>query len=492
MWREGGGDHRRVARHRARKLRDEEQSDCLHQERGRKGVLLTRRASARKVVCTNDRGMVPSAVVRCVGADRAARVRMESLTMTATVAPVHPPLWQNRDYVLLWMGQAVSILGTQMSQLAFPLLVLALTGSAAQAGFVTAIRSVPWLLFALPAGALVDRWPRKVTMIVCSAGGAVALGSIALAYALGVLTIWQIVVVSFVEGTLALFFGLAESSALPQVVSREQLPAAVAQQQAQYSVGGLLGPPLGGALVGIAQFLPFLLDAISYAISAVALRLIRRPMPGAAAVAGRSLRAEIGEGVGWLWRQPIVRYMAFLTGALNFAGGIDLIIIVIAQAQGASAATIGLIFALGGGGGLVGALLAPRIQRRFSFGQVIVGLTWFTVGIFLLLAGARSLVMVTGILIVFFLIMPAYDTVQYSYRLALIPNALQGRVNSAFRLVALGMRPLGVALTGILLERIGATSTLLFFGAWLLAVALLTTANRHVRTAPPITHAVAA
>ena len=411
--------------------------------------------------------------------------------MTATVATAHPPLWQNRDYLLLWMGQAVSILGTQMSQLAFPLLVLALTGSAAQAGFVTAIRSVPWLLFALPAGALVDRWPRKATMILCSVGGAVALGSIALAYALGVLTIGQIVVVSFIEGTLALFFGLAEASALPQVVSREQLPAAVAQQQAQYSVGGLLGPPLGGALFGLAQFLPFLLDAISYTFSAIALRLIRRPLPGTAKVAGRSLRSEIGEGIGWLWRQPLVRYMAFLTGALNFTGGIDLIVIVIARAQGASAATIGLLFALGGAGGIVGALLAPRIQRRFSFGQVIVGLIWFNVGLFLLFAGARSLVAVAAILIVFFLLSPSYDTVQFSYRLALIPNALQGRVNSAFRLVAQGMRPFGVALTGVLLERVGATTTLLFFGAWLLLVALLTTANRHVRTAPPIAHTLA-
>ena len=381
--------------------------------------------------------------------------------MTASVAPAPAPLWRNRDYVLLWAGQAVSILGTQLSQLAFPLLVLALTGSAAQAGFVAAARSVPWLLFALPAGALVDRWPRKVTMILCSAGGAVALGSIALAYALGVLTIGQLVAVSFVEGTLALVFGLAESSALPQVVSREQLPAAVAQQQAQYSVGGLLGPPLGGALFGIAQLLPFLLDAVSYTAAAVALRLIRRPLPGAARVAGRSLRAEIGEGVGWLWRQPLVRYMAFLTGALNFTSGI------------------------------VGAILAPRIQRRFSFGQVIIGIIWFDVGIFLLFAGAQSLIAIAAILIVFFLVSPFYDTVQYSYRLALIPDALQGRVNSAFRLVALGMGPLGLALTGVLLERIGATSTLLAFAAWLLTTAIVTTINRHVRTAPPIAEALA-
>src|SRR3954451_22401542 len=106
--------------------------------------------------------------------------------MVAGARPI--PLWQNRDYLLLWCGQSISVLGSQVSQLAFPFLVLALTGSPAQAGFVAAGRSVPWLLFALPAGALVDRWDRKLVMIACSAGSAVALGSIAVSYALGVLT----------------------------------------------------------------------------------------------------------------------------------------------------------------------------------------------------------------------------------------------------------------------------------------------------------------
>jgi hypothetical protein len=131
-------------------------------------------------------------------------------------------------------------------------------------------------------------------------------------------------------------------------------------------------------------------------------------------------------------------------------------------------------------------MLAPRIQRRFSFGQVIIALGWFSCAVFVALAGAGSLVAIGAILIVQFLTMPAYNTVQYSYRLALIPDALQGRVNSAFRLVALGSAPLGLALTGVLLERFGATTTLLAFAAWLAVIALLTTLNRHVRTAPPL------
>jgi predicted MFS family arabinose efflux permease len=404
--------------------------------------------------------------------------------MTAAVQATPVPLWRNRDYLILWCGQAVSILGTQVSHLAFPLLVLALTGSPAQAGFVTAARSLPWLLFALPAGALVDRWDRKRTMTLCSAGSALALGSIAVAWALGALTIGQIVAVSFVEGTFALIFGLAETSALPRVVAREQLPTAIAQQQAQYSVGGLLGPPLGGALFSAAPMLPFLADAGSYALSAASLPFVRARLGGREGGARRSIRAEIGEGIGWLWRQPLVRAMAFLTGALNFAGGLDLIIIVIAQRQGASPATTGLIFALAGAGGLAGALLAPRVQRRFSFGQAIIGLCWFSAAVFAAFAAAPSLPVVAAILVVYFLIIPSYDTVQYSYRLALIPDALQGRVNGVFRLIGVGARPLGVALTGVLLERAGVTPTLLFLCAWLALAALATTLNRHIRHAP--------
>lgn len=180
--------------------------------------------------------------------------------MTAT-AVVSGPLWRNRDYLLLWCGQTVNVIGTQVSQIAYPLLVLALTQSPAQAGYVAAARTLPWLVFALPAGVLVDRSNRKRTMILCSMGSALALASIVVAYALNVLTIWQIVGVSFVEGTFGLVFGLAASSALPHIVTKEQLPTAVAQQNAQYSFSALIGPPLGGALYSMSHLLPFLIDS---------------------------------------------------------------------------------------------------------------------------------------------------------------------------------------------------------------------------------------
>src|SRR5205823_1025571 len=143
------------------------------------------------------------------------------------------PLWRNRDFVLLWSGQVVSTLGSEVSGLAFPLLVLSLTGSPAQAGVVGFARALPYLLVYLPAGALVDRWNRKRVMLTADAGRAPAIGSVAMWLAVGLPPVAWLAVASFVEGALFVFFQLAESAALPHIVPKEQLPPAIAQNQAR-------------------------------------------------------------------------------------------------------------------------------------------------------------------------------------------------------------------------------------------------------------------
>jgi MFS family permease len=132
----------------------------------------------------------------------------------------HRSLWRNRDFILLWSGQAVSTIGTRITGVAYPLLVLAETHSPAKAGIVGFAQTLPYMLFYLPAGALVDRWDRKRTMIVADGGRTLALGSLAIALALDDFTFAQVVIVAFVEGTLFVFFSLSESAALPQVVPR--------------------------------------------------------------------------------------------------------------------------------------------------------------------------------------------------------------------------------------------------------------------------------
>jgi predicted MFS family arabinose efflux permease len=253
----------------------------------------------------------------------------------------------------------------------------------------------------------------------------------------------------------------------------------------QYAVGAVIGPPLGGILFSASHLLPFIVDAGSYAASCLSLTTIRARFQGARAAAQRSLRSEIGEGVAWLWRHTLIRYMAFLTGGINYVtSGFALIIIILATQQGASPALTGTIFAAAGVGGILGAVMAPLLQRRLSFGQVITGACWCYALVWCLLPAATTPLLLMLLVGLGAFISPTYDTVQMSYRLALIPDTLQGRVNSVFRLVADGAKALGVAATGILLEQLGTTSTILISTGILAVLAVLTMLNQHVRTAP--------
>src|SRR5437764_4833163 len=175
-------------------------------------------------------------------------------------------LWRNRDYLLLWLGQAVSSLGTGISQFAFPLLILALTHSFAAAGFAGALGQLPYLLFSLPAGAMVDRWDRKRVMIVCTLGLALCITSISVALLSGHLTDIQLYIVSFLMGTLFVFYELAELAALTQVVPKVHLSTAVAQNEVIFSTVSLLAPSLGGVLLSVGNVYPFVADGISYLV----------------------------------------------------------------------------------------------------------------------------------------------------------------------------------------------------------------------------------
>ena len=407
---------------------------------------------------------------------------------TKEVVPRRPKsLWLNRDYMLLWSGQVVSNVGTQVSTLAFPLLILAVTGSPAQAGFVGALRALPYVIFSLPAGALLDRWDRKRTMILCDTGRALSLASIPVALATGHLTIIQLYLVSLIEGTLFVFFNIAEAACLPRVVPKEQLPAATAQNMATDGVTTLIGPSLGGALYTAGRLLPFLADAISYAVSVCSLFFIKTKFQKERVAARRSLWIEIREGLAWLWHHPLIRFMAILTGGNNLiTSGLVLIIIVLAQRQHASAFVIGLIFAIGGIGGVLGAVVAPFFQKRLSFGQAIIGTSWLFALFMPLYAIAPNPFVLGLITAAAFIMVPLYNVVQFSYRSALIPDELQGRVNSVFRLIAFGGQPLGLALTGVLIQNIGAIQTILIAAVGLVVLAVAATLNTHVRNARPI------
>ena len=399
-----------------------------------------------------------------------------------------PAIWRNRDYMLLWGGQVVSTAGSMASYAVIPLLILALTDSPAAAGTAAALRWIPYMLFSLPGGALIDRWDRKRVMIVCDLGRAVAIGSLPVAMAFDALTIAQIYIVSFIEGSLFVFFNLAEVAALPHVVARSELPEATAQNEAGFGTAHIVGPPIGTFLYqAFGRAVPLVADALSYLVSVVSLLFIRAHFRSESVPVHHDLRREVMDGLRWLWGKPLIRYMAFLTGGYNMVmGAYPLVIIVLSKQLGASDAEVGLMFSMSGIGAIIGSVVGGRIAKRYTFSQVIVAVIWLNSLGIALYAVAPSPLWVGIIAAANAFLGPLYNVVQFSYRIALIPDGLQGRVNSVFRLLAFGLIPVGAWLGGTMIERLGVVSCIAALALWGALLAIMTTLNRHVREAVPI------
>ncbi len=409
----------------------------------------------------------------------------------AEAAPSRRPplLWRNRDFQLLWSGQLVSAIGGQVSLLAFPLLVLAITHSPVQAGLVGSMRGLPFAILCLPAGALVDRWDRKRVMLLCDGGRALALGSIPLALWLGRLSFLQLCLVALIEGTLFTFFSLAETACLPRVVAKEQLPAATAQNQAIDSTAWLFGPLLGGMLYDLGRAVPFLVDALSYLCSVLSLCFMRATFQEERPEVPRRIWKEIGEGLLWLWRNPLLRFLALLSWGLGTpVYGYALILITLAQGLHASPFVIGVIFAGSGVGSLAGSFLAAPLQKRVAFGWLTIWSAWIWAISWLAFALAPNPLILGGAVALSFLIVPIFNASQLSYRLLVTPDLLQGRVSSVFRLIAYGGQPLGVLLTGFLIQWIGPiwAVVVLFFPQGMMALAA--TLYQPLRKTPFLAH----
>jgi MFS family permease len=397
------------------------------------------------------------------------------------------PLRRNRDFLLLWTGQVISTLGTRISALAYPLLVLAVTGSPAQAGLVASAQAAPFLIWFLPAGALVDRWARKRIMFVADAGRAVALASVAVAVVLGRITIGHLMVVAFVEGTLFVFFLLAETAALPHIVPKPQLPTAIAQNQARDQGADLAGQPLGGFLFGLGHAVPFAVDAASYLVGAALIAPIRGTLEEQQAPERRHLLAEISEAVRWLWHQHLLRTLVAIASAGNLAfSALGLAIVVRATDLGASPAAVGVLLGLIGVGAIPGALLAPSVQRLVAPNAIMLGALWWWMAQMVAFALAPNVVVLGAVCTIGAVMGPIFNTTNAAYRYALTPDRLQGRVSGVSRMVGWGARPVGALLGGVSLEALGAVPTFVALAIWLAIVAAASTASPQIRQAPRV------
>ncbi|GAA4610195.1 MFS family permease [Actinoplanes octamycinicus] len=396
-------------------------------------------------------------------------------------------LWRNRDFTALWTGQVVATLGATITATAMPLLVLATTGSARDAGLVGAAGTLPYLLVNLPAGALVDRLRRHRILLIGQLVAALTMVTVPVAIRFGWLSVAQLCAVMFVQGVCFVFVSLAERAALPRVVPPGQLATAIAHNEARQRGAGLAGRPLGGVLFAAGHALPFLLDAVSYLVAAVALLFVRRDLDSGTPPAERSLWRSAAEGLRWVWRHPLVRAAILLVAASNLVfQALVLVLVVLAQRHGASASEIGVMLGVYSGGGLLGAVAAGRLHRHFSPRMVIVGVNWVWVALLplFLVAGQPWLLGLIGAATSF--VGPLWNVVLGTYMTTLVPNELLGRVGSAGMTLSWGVLPLGSLLAGFLLDGIGPAGVVGVLAGIMLVTAVAATVSPAVRAAPPL------
>ncbi len=399
------------------------------------------------------------------------------------------PLLRNRDYMLLWSGQTLSELGSQTSTVAYPLLILALTGSAAKAGVVGLAKWLPLAVFALPAGALADRVDRKRLMIATDGIRLAGAASIVAALWLGRPPYLQVALVAFLDGAMFITSHITERGALGQVVPPSQLQDAVAQNEARFFGASILGPPLGGLLFAAARALPFLTDAVSFLCSVTATSLTRTRFQAGAEKPG--VRAGFTEGFSWLRRQPFFRTASLLfTFGNPVYTGLYLLAILLAKRHGASSAAVGAMFAIVGAGGLLGALLAGPVRRRLSARAVIVGEEWLLLGSVLLLLIVHAPLLIGVLVAAAELPTPIGNSLVAGSRVAATPDRLQGRVAAVSTMVGMSLGWLGPLAIGLLFQHTGPSTTILIVGAWTLAVAIAATLAPALRHGPPIQPAV--
>ncbi|HXR11428.1 MAG TPA: MFS transporter [Gaiellaceae bacterium] len=396
------------------------------------------------------------------------------------------PLRRNRDFLLLQSGQVLSTIGSESTAIAYPLLVLAVTHSPAEAGVVGFLRILPWALFGFAAGVAADRLPRKRMMITGDVVRALLMASVVAAIALGRITFVQIAIVAFVEGTMYVFFNIAEIGALRSVVPVQQLPTAAAAEQARYSTVSLVAPTLGGALFGIGRAFPFLAGSISPAFSLGTLLAIRTPFQQERAEDDTPWRTQLADGFRFLWARPFLRTCALMFTWSNLAfEGIVLAFIVVARRQGLSSTEIGLLIAVFGACSLAGSAASPWIQKRLSMRAIVVGSLWLQAGTIGFVVHPSIYVLLACVLpmAAFF---PTVNAVVIGYRVAVTPDHLTGRVNSVARTIALCGAPLGPLIAGVMLGSFSARTTVAVFTVLLAAVAIVGSLLPSIRNAPSL------
>jgi MFS family permease len=392
--------------------------------------------------------------------------------VTATPDPRTRSLFRHPDFVKLWSAETISQFGTQVTLLALPIIAATtLNVTPFEFGLLSTIEFLPFILLSLPAGVWVDRLRRRPILIAGDLIRAATLASIPIAFALNVLTIWQLYVVGFINGCATVFFDVAYQSYLPSLVDRDQIVDGNAKLETSRSAAQITGPGVAGVAIG-AFTAPFaiVLDALSFVASALFMFAIRRheaaPEPRLNERGERpSMRSEITEGLRYVGRHPLLRSIAATTGTSNFFGNIlqSILILYLVRELSVTPELLGLAFSLGAVGFLVGALIANPVAKRFGVGRTIVGaaLTFGPSGLLIALAPPDLAVpFVAASVFLAGLGGAIYNINQVSLRQAITSERMQGRMNATMRFIVWGTIPIGSILGGTLGGVIGLHETI--------------------------------
>jgi len=395
-------------------------------------------------------------------------------------APVADSLMRNRAFVTLWGGQSLSVFGTQITQFSLPWLVLDLNRSAAIVGALNAVSFLPYLLFAMPAGVIADRWNRRAIMLVCDAARGLIVVSIPVAYFMGRLTLVQLFVAAALMRFFTIFFDVGYTACLPNIVEKRQLTDANGKLETTRSAAELSGQPLAGTLVAIFTAAGTLvIDAVSYVISFVSLATIKRPFSAPAARREEgTFWQRMGQGIRYVWGHPLIRALAVAAAVGNLATSAVTAVSVYRAREELhfNAAETGIFLASIAIGQFFASFVVGKLARKIPPGRQILLATIVQPLVPLGFALTGNLFLMTGIGIFWGVAVTLLNVPSISLRQTIIPDHLLGRASAAIRMVAWCNIPLGSLAGGLIAANYGARATFLCAAAVLaLAVAYIAT-----------------
>jgi MFS family permease len=367
-------------------------------------------------------------------------------------------LWRNRAFVVLLSARTISFTGTGITTVVLPVLVYGMTHSPAWVASLGLIDFLPYLGFGLLAGAVADRMNRKKIMVGCDVTAAFLLAAVPAAAALHLLGMAQVLIVALGIATAYVWFDAANFGTLPVLVERAELPVAASLIGSSGQAALLCAPTIGAALLTVMKP-PYALafDAASYLISGLLLLSIRRPFGRPRHELDRlRIRADVGEGLRFLWRQPVIRTLTFSVFCicLSWGGVFALLVVYADRALHLTRVDVrlGLLYSAGELGGLLAAVAVPMLIRRLAIGRLAAAFLAVSAAAVVFLAVAPSY---GWALLAYFLLGLAYImviTTSITVRQMLTPDHLQARVNTAGRMIAGSGLPVGAVLAGLLAE----------------------------------------